>query len=745
MKELDKRDKVSGGNMRQIVNINSAWKFIKKNVGIKNAPVAEGELVNIPHTWNKLDGQDGGDDYYRGTCYYVKEIEKPDFKKGEQVYLEFQGVNSSAEVSINGKTVCEHDGGYSTFRVNITKEIKEKNTIVVAVDNSENDRVYPQLADFTFYGGIYRDVSLIIVSESHFTLDYYGGPGIKVTPKVKDEDAQVRIESYVTGSYDEVKVTIDGVGTASGRDAVIEIPGVRLWNGRKDPHLYTAKAELIVDGQVIDTISTRFGCRTFSVDPDIGFILNGESYPLRGVSRHQDRKDVGNAITRDMQREDMELIAEMGANTIRLAHYQHDQYFHDLCDEYGMVVWAEIPYITKHMDSGRENTIRQMSELVVQNYNHPSICFWGLSNEITGGGVSDELVENNKALHELCHKLDSTRLTVMANIFLLGIDSPVLDIPDIMSYNLYYGWYLGEFEDNDKFFDEFRQKYPDKPVGLSEYGCEAVMKWQTSSPKRGDYTEQYQALYHEHMCKMIWDRPYLWASHVWNMFDFAADARDEGGTKGMNNKGLVTFDRKIKKDAYYIYKAYLSEQPFVHICGRRNIDRVEEVTEVKVYSNQKKVALYNNGTLIEKKEGDKIFLFEVPLEEENNLEAKSIDVSDQIYLRKVKEANQDYILPQEEDISNWFEGIDLQYPEGYYSIQDKVGDIIKTEEGMKIFQEIQELKAKETEGLAANVEISEEMQMKLMKNIAMSTIIKSSTIPGDMVVDINKRLNKIKK
>lgn len=738
----------SGGDMRNILNINNGWKFFKEDVGIETATVKAGELVDLPHTWNNLDGQDGGDDYHRGTCYYVKEIEKPELKKGDQVYLEFQGVNSSAEVFVNGISVCHHEGGYSTFRVNITEELKNINTIVVAVDNGVNDRVYPQVADFTFYGGIYRDVSMIIVPENHFTLDYYGGPGIKVTPDIKGTDAEVRIETYVTGTYDEVKVTIEGVDSASGTDVAIKIPNVRLWHGVKDPYLYTARAELLVGGKVVDTVTTRFGCRTFSVDADKGFILNGEVYPLRGVSRHQDRKDVGNALTKEMHKEDMEIIAEMGANTIRLAHYQHDQYFYDLCDEYGMVVWAEIPYITKHMENGRDNTISQMKELVIQNYNHPSICFWGLSNEITGGGVSEGLIKNNQELHDLCRRLDPTRLTVMACIFLLEMDSPILNIPDLISYNLYYGWYLGEFRDNDKFFDEFREKYPDKPVGLSEYGCEAVLQWQTSNPKKGDYTEQYQALYHEHMCKMIWDRPYLWATHVWNMFDFAADARDEGGTKGMNNKGLVSFDRKIKKDSYYIYKAYLSDEPFVHICGRRYMDRAEEITEVKVYSNQKKVALYHNGNLVEEKEGDKIFIFQVKLEKENNIEAKSKDISDSIFVRKVDEPNPDYILPVQQEISNWLEDIDLQFPEGYFSIKDTIGDIIMTEEGQALFRQITEEQSKQTTGMSAmasTIEISEEMRMRLMKDMTMETIIKSVNLPAEKIVEINRKLNQIRK
>ena len=731
--------------MREIVNINYGWKFIKEDVGSELAISAAGELVNLPHTWNNIDGQDGGNDYYRGTCYYVKEITTPRLNLGEQVYLEFQGVNSCAKVIVNKKILCNHDGGYSTFRVNITDVLEETNTVVVAVNNSENETVYPQMADFTFYGGIYRDVTMVIVPASHFDMDYFGGTGIMVTPEVKGTDALVAIKTYVTGTFDEVKVTIEGISTSSGTEVEIKIPNVHLWNGVKDPHLYTAKAELIVNSEVVDVITTRFGCRTFSMDPEQGFLLNGVSYPLRGVSRHQDYLHVGNALTKEMHLQDMELIAELGANTIRLAHYQHCQYFYDLCDEYGMVVWAEIPYITKHMEGGVENTISQMTELIVQNYNHPSIICWGLSNEITAGGKSDSLVENNKLLHELCHKLDATRPTVMACVFMLETDSPILDIPDILSYNLYYGWYVGECMDNDEFFDEFHEKYPNKVMGLAEYGCEAVLQWQTSNPKKGDYSEQYQALYHEHMCKMIWDRPYLWATHVWNMFDFAADARDEGGVKGRNNKGLVTFDRKTKKDAFYIYKAYLSDQPFVHLCGSRYIDRAEEETEVKVYSNQSRVAVYQNGTLIDEKEGDKVFIFRVRLEPDNEIEAKSGEVSDRIFIKKVSEPNMNYILPQQSDITNWFDDIDMQFPDGYYSIKDNMGDIMLTEAGKVLVGRIMEQRTTEKEGLAAVVEISDEMRMKMMKSMPMEALLKRAGLSAEKVLEVNQALNKIKK
>ena len=318
--------------MRRIICINEDWKFQRK-------PDEPELTINLPHTWNAEDGQDGGNDYYRGTCIYRKTLMKSDIPAGGKAYLEFRGVNSSAEVKVNDMVLGHHDGGYSTFRVNITDALKEENEIEVAVDNSPNDRVYPQRADFTFYGGIYRDVYLVTVPESHFDLDYYGSPGIQVTPEIKGKDAVVKVTTLVKGNYDAVRVTIDGVGTvetAKGDkrvETVLTIPNVRLWNGLKDPYLYHAKAELLVNGQVVDEVSTRFGCRTYSFDTEKGFILNGEPYPLRGVSRHQDRKGVGNALTKEMHEEDIEMILDIGANTVRLAHYQHDQYFYDLCDE----------------------------------------------------------------------------------------------------------------------------------------------------------------------------------------------------------------------------------------------------------------------------------------------------------------------------------------------------------------------------------------------------------------------------
>lgn len=653
--------------MRNIKNINENWVFVKEN---------EKSTVNLPHTWNGIDGQDGGNDYYRGKCTYIKEIAKADMPQGEEIYLQLDGVNSSAFVYFNSKLVCTHHGGYSTFRVKL-ENIKDNNEIKIEADNSPNDFVYPQQADFTFYGGIYRDVTLIGVEKNHFDLDYYGAPGIQITPIVNGDKADVNVKTYVTGGG-EVRVTVNGE-TKTGTEVDFIVDNPHLWNGVADPYLYNAVAELIVDGKVVDRVESRFGIRSFKVDSQKGFILNGKPYPLRGVSRHQDRPGIGNALLPEHHREDIELICEMGANTIRLAHYQHAQYFYDLCDEKGLVVWAEIPYISSHLEKGVENTKTQMTELIAQNYNHPCIVTWGLSNEITMSGASPAVVENHKMLNNLVHSMDKTRPTTEAVVTMCSMDNEYVHISDIVSYNHYFGWYGGNVNMYGPWFDKFHEKYPDKAIGISEYGCEAL-NWHATDIAQGDYTEEYQAYYHEELIKQIAVRPYLWATHVWNMFDFAADARAEGGENGMNHKGLVTFDRKYKKDSFYAYQAWLSDKPMLHICSKRYIDRVEDKVKIKVYSNQDEVELFANGESVgvQKKGEFPFFTFEVKNEGETVLTAKAGDLTDESKIRKVDSFNEDYRMKEEGAVINWFE---INTPVGYYSVNDTIGDIMESFRG----------------------------------------------------------------
>ena len=750
--------------MRKVININKGWLFSKEcSLDKKVLPLENYENIDLPHTWNATDGQDGGADYYRGTCLYFKKFSREELLENECCYLEIRGANSSSVVYLNGEELFKHDGGYSTFRVDLTSKIADENILVISVDNSENNYVYPQTADFTFYGGLYRDVNLIFTSKKHFDLDYYGTPGIKVTPVIEGKDATIEIETYVDDDNPTIKYELfDLEGNKiyeekGGKKISLKIQNVHLWHGRKDPYLYRVEAKLLQGNKILDNVQTRFGCRTFKIDPENGFILNGEEYPLRGVSRHQDRLGKGNAISKEDHEEDMDLILEVGATTIRLAHYQHDQYFYDLCDEKGLVVWAEIPYISNHLVNGRENNIIQMKELITQNYNHPSIIVWGLSNEITISGSNEDLLENHKILNDLAHEMDKTRLTTMAIVSMCSIDDPYIKIPDVVSWNHYFGWYGGEMDMNGPWFDNFHAKHPSIPVGCSEYGCEAL-NWHNSEPSQGDYSEEYQALYHESLIKQFFTRKYLWATHVWNMFDFGADARQEGGENGQNHKGLVTFDRKYKKDSFYAYKAWLSKDPFVHICSKRYVDRVEDVTEVKVYSNLEEVELFVNGISIGKKKADDhFFRFEVKNVGESKIEAVSGEYKDESVIRKVDVFNEAYRLKEEGQIINWFE---ITTKEGKLSIKDKIGDIMKTIRGklillafmLKILR-----KAKKNDksgfGIALSSKGGNSNKEALMKMISSFTIIRIAGMIGMMgvtltkkdLLKLNKKLNRIKK
>ena len=679
--------------MRNTICFNSGWSFAK-DAAVPAALNEQWEIVNLPHCWNAVDGQDGGNDYHRGTSHYAKRVHKAELPVADRYYLELRGANSSADVYVDGRKLAHHDGGYSTWRVDLTDALQSTSLLVIGVDNSANDHVYPQMADFTFYGGLYRNVNLICVSESHFDLDYYGSQGIRVTPTVDGRNARVDVEVYLTNPRpcQSVRCTIsDAEGNAlqtaqtQQNKASFTIENVHLWHGRRDPYLYRCEAELVENGQVIDRVCTSFGCRSFRIDPDNGFLLNGEEYPLRGVSRHQDRWGVGNALLPEHHEEDIDLIMEVGATTVRLAHYQHDQYFYDLCDRKGLVVWAEIPYISKHMPDGRANTISQMKELVAQNYHHPSIVVWGLSNEISIGGSTADLLENHRILNDLCHKMDPTRLTTIAAVSMCKLDDPYLLIPDVVSYNHYFGWYGGDTSMNGPWFDKFHAAHPNIPIGCSEYGCEAL-NWHTSDPRQGDYTEEYQAYYHEELIRQLFTRKYLWATHVWNMFDFGADARAEGGENGQNHKGLVTMDRKYKKDSFYAYKAWLSDEPFVHLCGKRYVDRVEDVTKITVYSNQPEVELFVNGKSLGKKAAaDHFFYFDVPNAGKSQLKAVAGAYTDESVINKVDVFNEDYRLKEEGAILNWF---DIEEKPGRLSLNSKMSDVISTFRGKLLFMKL---------------------------------------------------------
>ena len=663
--------------------------------------------VALPHTWNNIDGQDGMADgpYWRGLgCYH---LELPNPTEGKKQYIEFQGANHVATVYCNGREMGCHKGGFSTFRFDLTPAMKPAdNILTVEVTNAVSD-IYPQNADFTFYGGLYRAVNFIEVTPAHFDLLKDGTSGVFVTPRA---NGMTRVDLFPVGAEGcTVKVALkDAEGNVVAQSAAdaaahtvikIKVKEPHLWNSMEDPYCYTCEATIEKDGAVLDAVTETYGYRSFHVDPDKGFFLNGKSYPLHGVSRHQDRQDMGWAITPKEHEEDIALIKEVGANTIRLAHYQHDQYFYSLCDHTGFVLWAEIPFISQFIPTqeAHDNTISQMTELIAQNYNHPSIFFWGISNEITIAGETEELYQNLCDLHALAKQLDPSRLTTMAQVSMVPMDSEHTYITDLQSYNHYFGWYVGDVEDNGPWLDKFHALNPDRCLGVSEYGAENILKWHTAYPDNHDYTEEYASHYHHEMLKTFATRPYLWATHVWNMFDFAADARDEGGVQGRNNKGLVTYDRKTKKDAFYIYQAYWTTKPMVHVCGERFVDRAPDERFIDVYTNCDEVTLYVNGEAVATKAAvDHEVLFEnVALRDGDNvITARSGDVEgNTITVRPVAEHNYAYDVPEGNQGANWFDDPAavaarkaMKFPAGYYSIKDKVSVLMANPETAKVLQ-----------------------------------------------------------
>ena len=780
--------------MRKIINLNEGWKFIAKDAGLPETfdETRGWQTVDLPHTWNAVDGHDGNGSYLRGSFWYARTFKTPTQPlAGARVFIDIPAAGQQAAVFVNGKKVIYHEGGYSAFRADITDFCKsasdskaaadesEENLLVINCSNEYKDSVYPQSADFTFYGGLYRGVNLISVPETHFTLDYYGGPGIEVTPKPVDckgnIGAQFAIKTYISGANAD-GANADGANAienftvlysikdvygaevaggsrpASSTEITLFVPDAELWD-TDNPNLYEVSAILQRRNESCDEVSVNAGVRSFSCDPQKGFILNGKPLPLRGVSRHQDLLYKGNALTLEDHRYDAEIIKELGANTIRLAHYQHSQDFYDACDELGFVVWAEIPFISvfNKDPAAHENCVSQLKELIIQNYNHPSICFWGISNEILIGGISEKLIENHKELNALAKKLDPTRLTTIAHLSMTPVQSPLHDITDVISYNHYFGWYGKKMTDNGPWLDMFHEAHPDKCLGLSEYGCEGVITYHGANPACKDYSEEYQTLYHEHMAQVLDERPWIWSSHVWNMFDFGCAARNEGGVAGRNNKGLVTMDRETRKDSFYVYQAYWSKMPMIHIAGRRYAQRAGKTTEIRVHSNADEVSLYVNGELAETKRAYRTFVFTVELKDGFNtivaVTGDENEIKDSITLEKVEKEPAIYVLPEvnerAEGVANWFKSVgdldlkaQMQFPEGKYSVRDTIEELAKSSAAMEIVAKAVKL--------ATNFDIRPGVGMwdmlKTMSPQSMVETIGGGLVPEGFLESVNAKL-----
>ena len=604
--------------------LNAGWRFLPQDVpNATDLALDESSWnsITVPHTFNALDGQDGGDDYLRAPTWYRTHIEAPAKETGQRRYLQFDGANSTAVLYVNGRRIGDHRGGFATFRFDVTDALHEgDNLIAVRVDNSPSLDLPPLSADFTSFGGLYRDVHLLTVNDLHIDLDDAGSSGVylstrDVSASGANLSARVRVSNASAEARDagvrvvvqdaqgqEVKRWDDVLSVAPGQTGELtltqHIDNPHLWQGRQDPYLYTARVELRQDGVRTDAVEQQFGIRSFALDPNTGFSLNAEALDLHGVNRHQDRIDQGWAIGQAEHDEDLALILELGANAVRLAHYQQASYFYDLCDRAGLVVWAEIPLVDAISENPAfaDNARQQLRELIRQNYNHPSIVFWGIGNEQRADDTP-----TNDLLSELANIVateDPGRLSTYAHCC-GSATANLVSHTDTTGYNVYYGWYMGTTAQFGAFADQVHASRPTSPFAISEYGAGAGLSQHQDPPAVPMaaglfHPEEYQAQLHEETWAQMATRPYLWGKFIWNMFDFAVDSRNEGDTPGRNDKGLVSYDRQTKKDAFYYYQANWTTKPMVHIAGRRNQVRTSPI-EIKVYSNAAAVRLEVNG------------------------------------------------------------------------------------------------------------------------------------------------------
>lgn len=783
--------------MRKIIPLNHNWQFTRTSYDKLQQKNTKWESVSLPHTWNAVDGADGGEGYDRGEYFYKTTLQpeallgstpwafrrRPDTLDSSLLpvcaFLRIGALSLRGAVYVNGREAGSHEGGYSAFTVDITNEFRQAADagtsleILISADNSEHSSLYPQTADFTLYGGLYRGVELLLVPEFHFDVSYYGAKGLCITSEIPEESdcAILHLNSWVNTASADYTIRyqiVDRDGSipaecwrpTSDPKVDVLLPSPHLWQGVDDPWLYRLTATLVYRNEQVDQVSTTFGIREFYVDSEKGFFLNKKPVMLRGAACHQDWLYEGYALTREQHFTDAALIREMGANTVRLAHYQHSEDFYDACDESGFIVLAEIPYINCQSDDpkAQENARQQMKELIYQNYNHPCICFWGLSGEITAWGEKEGLVENHRAMNDLVKECDPSRLTTMAHASALPADSPLHGITDVESYDHYFGWCGDSCDRNEKWLDDFHEKRPDICLGLSGYGAEGIITYQPDIAECGDYSERYQAEYHEHMAKILTERPYLWSAHVWNMFDSGSAARREGGTAGRDNKGLITMDRQIKKEAFYVYKAYWSKEPFVYVCGRRYAQRAEDATCVKIYSNQSQVSLYVDGELFSTQVGSRIFVFEdVPLKEGFTCMTAAADgCSDSVTLEKVRQKPDIYTLPRTWDddggVTNWFEQIEtvasdtpMEFSATHFSVHDRLRDIFASDEASSILLAA----LSSMTGRALNRSLlaadGDRTVLEMTRTLASEHPQTAQGIPENALQIINSELSKIKK
>ncbi len=759
----------------KVINFNSEWIFTKESSDdYINKEVNNGYKVCLPHSFNATDGQ-SGDGMFKGEgCYQNKLIITKDQLK-KFIYLEIGAASLVSKVYINGKFARNNKCGFSMYRVFLNPFLIEgENLISIFVDNSRYDDVYPLMADFSFYGGIYRELKIIEEEAIHFDLMDNSRDGIYLTQTCKSLNKfELNIRGTIINEMQEIKTaTIElkllnreaeivfkkninqDVIYKADFEVVEEINNPELWQGIENPYLYKFEASLYFEEIQLDKRIIEIGFRKIEVTSDKGIFLNEKAIKLNGVSRHQDFAGVGNALTKEQMDLDMSIIKEIGANAIRLSHYQHDDYFYSLCDRAGLLVWAEIPFISIPTTSDKENTNakEQLERLIKQAYNHCSIYCWGVQNEITIAVENEKIYEMVKELAAMARKLDCSRFIAQANIHSVANESSLNKLTDLVGYNLYYGWYYKEMEELGTRLDEFHKLRPDIPVMVTEYGVDTNPKLHSYNPTVKDYTEEYQLLFINNALKTFNERKFVLGGYIWAMFDFGSEIRNEGGVKGKNQKGLVTIDRKIKKDSFYLCKAYWSKEKFVKLAGNRFVNRHKQLNDIVVLSNINQIKLYLGEKFIgeiNSKEPMKKFEAVKLNHGQNRIKVEAFDFegnmkTDEMVLNYVSKLDESYVLEKPKEtthVVNWFQKFDLSnvqeiaIKEGYFSTFDTIEDLYKNDEAKKIFEKY-----------FGN--LAESQQFKVMMSLmTIDSMSKRSrfNIPKELLSVINKELNVIPK
>jgi beta-galactosidase len=614
-------------SQRLEINLDVGWKFLRQEAaGASNVVFDDSGWtdVSLPHTWNNLDGQDGGNNYYRGIGWYRTHCPVAGVLTNREFFLKFDGAFLVSDVYVNGNYLGEHQGGFGAFVFDVTPylNVGGDNVIAVKVNNAANPNIPPLSADFTFFGGIYRDVHLLVTDRVQISPLDYGSAGVYLqTTEVSSNSATLRVTTVVSNATATAQtITVRAVITDGATNVVktltnevllagssvsnvvgsVVLDNPHLWNGLADPYMYQAFVEVWEGTNVVDEVSQPLGLRWFSVDAAKGFYLNGRPYDLHGVNLHQDWENCGWALNDGQRATNFLLLKEIGATAVRLSHYEQDDDTYQLADHHGIILWSEVPLINYITESPAfyTNTEQQLTEMIHQRYNHPSVVCWSVYNEITlDAGPSPNNLINQEV--QLVNQLDSTRFsTAAANT---ADSDPSTFYTQLIDFNKYFGWYNGVATDFGPWADNIHATYPTRMIGVSEYGAGASVYQHSEDPvvepaNAGHYhPEEYQNLYHETYWQAMKTRPFLWSKFVWNMFDFASDGRNEGDTPGRNDKGLVTYDRQVRKDAFYWYKANWTSDPMVYITGHTFTNRLTNSIIAKVYANCDSVELFLNG------------------------------------------------------------------------------------------------------------------------------------------------------